>query len=302
MVNHLRYEAFGRITSETNAAVDFLFAFTGRERDEESGLFYYRARYYDPAVGRFISEDPLGFAAGDGNLARYVRNAPSALSDPLGQEGLRRDGPAVFWGDPEYKWWFWIKQVKNQRPVGTVDDDGVVVFLPVFEKDVKQHMGQTTPPLNPMPWKKLKELADGRTYSQFIKALVEAQAANPNNVWEDGRSKADYWQYRVTPNDLKGLIPEEIEVVKARAKQKIITASASYTAPGAIAPYGLGLGALTAVAAGIFVRAPNIWTGSAVAAAVGVDAGAAAWWFHQRERVVKAAQAAIRDYVERVGP
>ncbi|GIW94110.1 MAG: hypothetical protein KatS3mg110_2151 [Pirellulaceae bacterium] len=84
VVNHLRYEAFGRITSETNAAVDFLFAFTGRERDEESGLFYYRARYYDPAVGRFISEDPLGFAAGDGNLSRYVENLPTGLSDPTG--------------------------------------------------------------------------------------------------------------------------------------------------------------------------------------------------------------------------
>ncbi|GIW93882.1 MAG: hypothetical protein KatS3mg110_1923 [Pirellulaceae bacterium] len=89
MVNHLRYEAFGRITSETNAAVDFLFAFTGRERDEESGLFYYRARYYDPAVGRFISEDPLGFAAGDGNLARYVKNSPPQYRDSTGKEPVR---------------------------------------------------------------------------------------------------------------------------------------------------------------------------------------------------------------------
>ncbi|GIW91978.1 MAG: hypothetical protein KatS3mg110_0019 [Pirellulaceae bacterium] len=66
VLNHLRYEAFGRITSETNAAVDFLFAYTGRERDEESGLFYCRDRYYDLAAGRFIGEDPLGFVAGMG--------------------------------------------------------------------------------------------------------------------------------------------------------------------------------------------------------------------------------------------
>ncbi|GIW91989.1 MAG: hypothetical protein KatS3mg110_0030 [Pirellulaceae bacterium] len=88
VVNHLRYEAFGRITSETNAAVDFLFAYTGRERDEESGLFYYRARYYDPAVGRFISEDPLGFAAGDANLARYVSNESLIAIDPTGQSKI----------------------------------------------------------------------------------------------------------------------------------------------------------------------------------------------------------------------
>ncbi|GIW96382.1 MAG: hypothetical protein KatS3mg110_4423 [Pirellulaceae bacterium] len=91
VVNHLRYESFGRITSETNAAVDFLFAFTGRERDEESGLFYYRARYYDPAVGRFISEDPLGFAAGDPNLNRYAANLPLTRVDKSGREGREFD-------------------------------------------------------------------------------------------------------------------------------------------------------------------------------------------------------------------
>ncbi|GIW91674.1 MAG: hypothetical protein KatS3mg109_2106 [Pirellulaceae bacterium] len=95
VVNHLRYEAFGRITSETNAAVDFLFAFTGRERDEESGLFYYRARYYDPAVGRFMSEDPLGFAAGDANLARYVGNATTIYVDPTGREERRRNNDRI---------------------------------------------------------------------------------------------------------------------------------------------------------------------------------------------------------------
>jgi RHS repeat-associated protein len=64
--------------------VDFLFAYTGRERDEETGLYYYRARYYDPAVGRFVSEDPMGFAAGDTNLVKYVGNRPTTSVDPTG--------------------------------------------------------------------------------------------------------------------------------------------------------------------------------------------------------------------------
>jgi RHS repeat-associated protein len=72
------------VTSETSAAVDFLFAFTGRERDEESGLQFNRARCYDPGVGRWISEDPIGFAAGDANLSRYVGNYPSIVSDAFG--------------------------------------------------------------------------------------------------------------------------------------------------------------------------------------------------------------------------
>jgi RHS repeat-associated protein len=84
VLNHLKYDAYGKVTSESNAAVDFLFAFTGRERDEETGLQFNRARYYDPAVGRWISEDPIGFAAGDANLIRYVNNAPGNSSDPFG--------------------------------------------------------------------------------------------------------------------------------------------------------------------------------------------------------------------------
>jgi RHS repeat-associated protein len=60
------------------------FAFTGREWDAEVQLAYYRARYYDPKVGRFLSEDPIGFAGGDNNFYAYVRNNPVNLIDPSG--------------------------------------------------------------------------------------------------------------------------------------------------------------------------------------------------------------------------
>ena len=84
VVNHIVYDSFGNIRSETNATVDVIFGFTGRETDEESGLYYYRARYYDPAIGQFVSEDPIGFAAGDSNLRRYVGNSPTNATDPSG--------------------------------------------------------------------------------------------------------------------------------------------------------------------------------------------------------------------------
>ena len=51
---------------------------------EPNGLYYMRARYYDPTVGRFISEDPLGFGGGDVNLSAYVRNNPVNWVDPFG--------------------------------------------------------------------------------------------------------------------------------------------------------------------------------------------------------------------------
>jgi RHS repeat-associated protein len=65
--------------------VEFRYGYTGREQDGETGLDYYRARYYDASNGRFISEDPLGFGAGDGNLTRYVGNNPTNFTDPSGE-------------------------------------------------------------------------------------------------------------------------------------------------------------------------------------------------------------------------
>lgn len=46
---------------------------------------YYRARYYDPGVQRFTSEDPLGFSGGDANLHSYVGNSPVNFVDPTGE-------------------------------------------------------------------------------------------------------------------------------------------------------------------------------------------------------------------------
>ena len=56
--------------------------FTGRENDG-TGLYYYRARYYDPVRSRFIGEDPIGFEGGI-NAYRYVLDSPIGLTDPLG--------------------------------------------------------------------------------------------------------------------------------------------------------------------------------------------------------------------------
>jgi RHS repeat-associated protein len=51
---------------------------------EPNGFYYMKARYYDPEVGRFISEDPIGFDGGDVNLMAYVQNNPVNGIDPEG--------------------------------------------------------------------------------------------------------------------------------------------------------------------------------------------------------------------------
>ena len=84
VINHVEYDSFGNILLETNPEFGDRFKFTGREWLSELGLYYYRARFYDPVTGRFISQDPIGFFGGDQNLYGYVGNRPVTFTDPTG--------------------------------------------------------------------------------------------------------------------------------------------------------------------------------------------------------------------------
>ncbi|HEV8640828.1 MAG TPA: kelch repeat-containing protein [Methylomirabilota bacterium] len=85
------YEPFGATTATGTLGANTL-TYTGRE-DDETGLKYYRARYYHPAFQRFISEDPIGLLAGDPNFYIYVGNNPVSFVDPT---GLDKERPSCF--------------------------------------------------------------------------------------------------------------------------------------------------------------------------------------------------------------
>jgi RHS repeat-associated protein len=91
VLDALTYDSYGNILDETNPENGDRFKYTGREYDAVLGMYYYRARYYAPGVGCFVSEDPLGFAGGDTNLYRYVHNRPTNATDPTGTT----DAPAT---------------------------------------------------------------------------------------------------------------------------------------------------------------------------------------------------------------
>ncbi|MCW5958620.1 MAG: RHS repeat-associated core domain-containing protein [Pyrinomonadaceae bacterium] len=80
------YDSFGNAVNNLSTR----YQFTGREYDNFTGLHYYRARFYDAQIGRFTSEDPIGFAGGDVNLFAYVGNNPANKIDPFGEteEGM----------------------------------------------------------------------------------------------------------------------------------------------------------------------------------------------------------------------
>jgi len=87
IANTYTYDSFGKLTASAGSLVN-PFQYTARESDTETGLYYYRARYYDPGAGRFLSEDPLRFRVGI-NHYRYVRNNPVNLTDPTGLYQLK---------------------------------------------------------------------------------------------------------------------------------------------------------------------------------------------------------------------
>jgi RHS repeat-associated protein len=80
LTSTLNYDSFGNVTS---GSAPSRYTYTGREADSDTGLMFYRARWYDPQVGRFINEDPIELRGGT-NFYTYVNNNPVNSSDPLG--------------------------------------------------------------------------------------------------------------------------------------------------------------------------------------------------------------------------
>lgn len=84
LTGHAEYGSFGNpILLEGDLAFD-RYLFTGREREALNNMYYFRARYFDAALGRFINIDPIGFGSGDVNHYAYARNSPSNATDPSG--------------------------------------------------------------------------------------------------------------------------------------------------------------------------------------------------------------------------
>jgi RHS repeat-associated protein len=83
-VQRYDYDSFGNIVSMLDPNFKQPYTYTSRGYDEETGLYFYRARYYDSTSGRFITEDPIRFAGGDVNFYAYVENNPVKFVDPFG--------------------------------------------------------------------------------------------------------------------------------------------------------------------------------------------------------------------------
>ena len=136
VANTYTYDSFGNVTNSTGTLSN-PFRYTGREFDPETGLDYYRARYYEPNNGRFASEDPLKFIGGIDFYA-YVGNSPIIWTDPRGL-CPRKKCPAVPEAPPGVSVNWNIRVSRWMRPVTYTDP---LLSLYLFKKTVG----------NKMPW------------------------------------------------------------------------------------------------------------------------------------------------------
>lgn len=128
------YDTWGNVIKE-NGDIPNPFRFTGREWDEESKLYYYRARYYDPIIGRFISKDTIEsnpLNAQSLNKYVYVDNNPQTNVDPFGlisatlSKFLRNSPSPPRFSVPQTPsmWQLWLQQgpFKIHTPLQGVDN------------------------------------------------------------------------------------------------------------------------------------------------------------------------------------
>jgi len=88
VIDTITYDAWGNYTESTPGDLG-RYGWTGREVDTsgaDTDLQYNRGRYYDPTTARWLTQDPLGYDAGDSNLYRYVHNEPTGATDPSGKD------------------------------------------------------------------------------------------------------------------------------------------------------------------------------------------------------------------------
>ncbi|MCB9475281.1 MAG: RHS repeat-associated core domain-containing protein [Deltaproteobacteria bacterium] len=93
VITYEEYYPFGMTSFHSaTASVPKRYRYTGKERDDESGLYYHGARYYAPWLGRWTAADPGGMKNGPNRYA-YVRNSPVKFSDPNGLEAEEKANP-----------------------------------------------------------------------------------------------------------------------------------------------------------------------------------------------------------------
>jgi RHS repeat-associated protein len=137
VLDHIVYDSFGNILTETIAGNGDRFKFAGMQYDSATGQYYDHARWYGPGIGRFDSQDPLRFTARDADLYRYVRNSPSSTTDTSGlQEAPPRDPYHPPFEDPisYFLYYYWQLPYRLEPGTGGMGGSGNPRLTPPLRK------------------------------------------------------------------------------------------------------------------------------------------------------------------------
>ncbi|MCJ9430029.1 RHS repeat-associated core domain-containing protein [Kordiimonas marina] len=146
------------------------YKFTARRMDDESGLYYYRNRYYQPELGRFMSRDPIGY--GDGlNMYAYVHNDPVNNVDPLGLATVKCEEPD--------QWGGWYEVICSPDGGGDSAPNGygaqVTGHGDYGSASNNQHTGSGSGSNKKKKDDPCKKLADTKDISNDLKAAINTQ-------------------------------------------------------------------------------------------------------------------------------
>jgi RHS repeat-associated protein len=207
--DHIDYDGWGNVINETSPTFSDRYKWTGREYDAATGLQYNRARFYDPTAGRWISQDPLGFDAGDNNLYRYTKNESVSGTDSSGLFGRFRGGPILrfprfpvrrgpSWGCP------CPPETTNPSPGGSIDGNAQKsdITISTYRGPVYGKWGTYVWGVNFT----LKRPADSEDGGWVVQHVIKSKT-----IVGQEANRLDYWEaWRVFPGDTdvpKGALP-----------------------------------------------------------------------------------------------
>jgi RHS repeat-associated protein len=211
-----------------HSAVGNSWIFTGRQLDEETGLYDYRARFYDSIKGRFLQRDPLHFAPGL-NLYEYVSSSPADTTDPYGLDKLTKAERA--------KADALLKKFLDNRGVMLAEDldelIGYAVKDPDFRNELrKKFIEQYEQFLGDPKTRRDAERFAKRLFDGIAKGLKDDKAKDADKFkWDEVKKEADAIPGRAKP---KGAGGEQPGAAKPAPKPNIKPGQAK--GPGNICP------------------------------------------------------------------
>ncbi len=139
-----RYDSYGNATALAGSLAATRFLYTSQEYDAATGLYYYNVRWYNPALGKFVSVDPSGFNAGDANLYRYVGNGPTNYVDPSGLCGQSRDWLDLYANCFNKIFGSWWSKTAGSTIYETLTDSGLASNDQLSDMSAWEALGWTT--------------------------------------------------------------------------------------------------------------------------------------------------------------